>query len=199
MNFTKVKVGTLLEFAQKLAEYDIESFEVDKTNFPCVVLIKESEEGNEFVDLVAYTDFEDPDFIAEILRILEWHDAFVKNAMPANEYQLLIRSRARLSLLSGWLGNFVAALESERNGILNTMKKVKNNIFLAKIKTETQKIADVEAAVAVESYNEASIDARRNFKEAESLLKSVNNVLNAMAGEVKVMEREANQVNYRES
>lgn len=194
------KIGFQLQLAEFLAEHELDiEIKVKKSEYPIVIPIENRPEGIFLHPHISMADFETPDFITEINRILEWHDDFVHKGMDPLFTHTLRMSRSRLAKLMENLGVFVARLKKDFKDIEYKRRRVRDKTTLLK-KAEGLSVAESQAHARLmcEDYDDQLTEAERIWKEADVLYDTVYQTLNAMAGEIKALHDHKNAETHAE-
>jgi hypothetical protein len=192
----KAKITTVADLTEFISVENIEGFDgnIDKGNFPLVICYNDEKQ---YLGFVSLDDFEYPDFVSKTERILEWHEGFVNDGLPAEQFQILLQSRTQLSKLLKPLGDYVAYWENERKKAEHRQQMAKDAAFLISIKQGSMTtIANAEARQATSTYGDEVLQLLNAQKRADALLSAVNQTLNAMAGNIKQVQSEMNKANY---
>lgn len=146
---------------------------------------------------VSKSDFEEPEFITEISRILEWHDKYVKEGINANGLHVLMQSRSRLSILIEYLGQYVADLNAQSKETEFKRRIVRDRaILLYRGQGDTTVDSQAKARIECEPWDKKEVEAKKHAQEAIALLKAVEQTLNAMSGEIRSLEGDLKRANY---
>lgn len=194
------KFGFQLQLAEFLAEHELDvEIKVKKSEFPIVIPIENRPEGVFLHPHISLADFEPPDFITEINRILSWHDDFVHKGMDPLFTHTLRMSRTRLAKLLENLGVFSARLKKDFKDLEYKRRRVRDKMVLLK-KSEGLTVGESQAhaRLACEDYDEQVTEAERVWKEAEVLYDTVYQTLNAMAGEINALNKHKNSETHAE-
>lgn len=187
----KRKAKNVIQFAEILAEYDIEKFDIEIAEFPCVLCIEQSGDEYNLVSYVSMSDFEEPDFISAIQRILDWHQQFAEMEFPAGGLQILMQARAKLARFNEDLGRYKSELETIKLETEYKRRRIKDTLLL-KYRKDGMTISEAQAQARVDSetYDNLHVEATRDYKDVCALYDTVNQTLNAMAGERSHLEQE---------
>ena len=187
----KVKAKNTLHFGEILAEHNIEKFDIQVSEFPCVLCLEEKGDEFNLVAYVAMSDFGEPDFITGIQRILDWHQKFAEDKFPTGALNHLMQARAKLARLNEDLGRYRSELEREKLEIEFKRKRIRDTLLLKYRKDGMTGVeAQAQSRVDCEKYDNMLIEATKSYKEVWALYDSVNQTLNAMAGERSHLEQE---------
>lgn len=193
------KFSVLMELAEYLAEFDLAPFDIKKDVFPIVVPIEQTAEGPVFHPYVSLADFETPDFIVEINRILGWHEKFVNEGMDPYLTQTLRMSRVKLAALLKELGEFRSTLKKNYTDLDFLRRRVRDKTMLLK-KSEglTATESQAHARLMCEDYDHKVSEAEKQWHDVCALYDAVNQTLNAMAGEISALQTHQNAESFAE-
>lgn len=129
--------------------------------------------------------------LKEISTVIEWFRGFPKGGIPPEAFEGLMRARRLLATQKSFLGEYWSDLEADydtaifmrKKAVSEKIDKLSNNGYSqagAKVKAE--------AMSGVEYLKER--DAKRAFRKARNLWESLDDILNAMAGEFRRLENE---------
>lgn len=194
----KLKIGNVLDLASMIEEYKIQDFDGYTGNgkYPIIIMY---DDNLKYMGFVSLSDFEDKEYIQKISSILERHDRFIKNQMPSSDYSNLMKARAELARQSEWLGRLRAQYAAEHKASEFKRRRVFDNMLLINKKNgDTDGVSRAKARQEIKAYDDEVTDFLKLKLEAEALVKVVDQTLNAMAGEVRQLEKEQSRTNIQD-
>lgn len=187
----KQKAKNALQFAEILAEYNIEKFDIEVSEFPCVLCFEQKGDEYNLVSYVSMSDFEEPEFIPAIQRILDWHQQFAEQEFPTGGLQVLMQARARLARFNEDLGRYKSELETVKLETEYKRRRIKDTLLL-KYRKDGMTISEAQAQSRIDSetYDNLHVESTRDYKDVCALYDTVQQTLNAMAGVLRHLEVE---------
>lgn len=191
---THQKVTSNIQLAELLADHNIESFAVDKDQYPAIAVIKD----DQFITLVPFAEFEPEDWMGDIRRVLEWHDQVMEKGITSNDYDALMKARSKLAFCMEWLGQLKASTAKDYLKAGYDRRRKRDNLKLIyRGQDMTITMAEAKARTETKSYDDDHIAACERKIQVETLYDTVKETLNAMAGERHTLENELKTLSYQ--
>lgn len=188
------KVTSNIQLAELLADHNIDSFSVDKDQYPAIAVISD----NKFITLVPYADFEPIEWMGDIRRVLECHDQIMEKGITANDYDALMKARAKLAACMEWLGQLKASTAKDYMKAGYDRRRKRDSLILVyKDKGMTISLAQAQARTETKAYDDDHSQAYELKIQTETLYDTVRETLNAIAGERHTLENELKTQSYQ--
>lgn len=192
---TNHKVNSNIQLAELMSEHGIESFSIDKEQYPAIVIL----DDDKFVTLVSYSEFEPAEWMGDVQRVLEWHDSTMEKGITSNDYDALMKARSKLSRCIEWLGLLKAETANAYVKAGYDRRRKRDNLKIIYMQgSSSVSMAESKARVETESYDNEHAQSLKDKIKTETLYDTVKETLNAMAGEIRTLENELKTLNYQQ-